>query len=63
MNKNKPIRYIFSMRLAGYLMQNGFRLIRIHHNLKYRGRDVYLFYDSPEIQEKMEEYSTQRRCV
>ena len=50
-------KYIFSLRLAGYLMMNGFRILRINHNLNTPNKDVYVFGDSPELGEMMEKYS------
>ena len=41
--EEKKYEYIKSLRLAGYLMMNGFRIIRINHNLKVKGKDVYVF--------------------
>ena len=54
--KNKVYKQIFSLRLAGYLMQRGFRIIRIHHNLKDKDKDVYLFDDTLELEKAMLEY-------
>lgn len=56
MNKDKVYKQIFSLRLAGYLMLNGFRIRRIHHNLKEIDKDVYLFDDTPELEIVMLEY-------
>lgn len=56
MKNNKVYKQIFSLRLAGYLMQMGFRIRRIHHNLKEVDRDVYLFDDTPELENAMLEY-------
>ena len=50
MKNNKVYKQIFSLRLAGYLMWNGFRIRRIHHNLKEMDKDVYLFDDTPELE-------------
>ena len=55
MNK-KMYKQIFSLRLAGYLMQQGFRIRRIHHNLKEIDKDVYLFEDTPELMRFMMKY-------
>lgn len=52
----KKFKYIFSLRLAGYLMMNGFRILRINHNLQKLGKDVYVFEDSEEICKAMEKY-------
>ena len=56
MKNNKMYKQIFSLRLAGYLMMNGFRIKRIHHNLKEVDKDVYLFDDTPELENAMLEY-------
>ena len=56
MKNNKVYKQIFSLRLAGYLMMHGFRIRRIHHNLKEINKDVYLFDDIPELENAMFEY-------
>ena len=53
----KKFKYVFSLRLAGYLMMNGFRILRINHNLQKYGKDVYVFEDSEEICKAMEKYT------
>lgn len=54
--EQKVYKQIFSLRLAGWLMFNGFRIKRIHHNLKETDKDVYLFDDTPELEKAMIEY-------
>ena len=56
MKNNKMYKQIFSLRLAGYLMFNGFRIRRIHHNLKEIDKDVYLFDDTSDLENAMIEY-------
>lgn len=56
MKEYKMYKQIFSLRLAGYLMMNGFPIKRIHHNLKKRDKDVYLFEDTPEITQAILKY-------
>lgn len=56
MKNYKKYKQIFSLRLAGYLMFNGFRIKRIHHNLKEIDKDVYLFDDTPELEAAMLKY-------
>ena len=56
MKNNKVYKQIFSLRLAGYLMLNGFRIRRIHHNLKEIDKDVYLFDNTIELENAMIEY-------
>ena len=58
--EDKKFKYIFSLRLAGYLMMNGFRIIRINHNLQKQGKDVYVFENSEEICRAMEVYTTNK---
>lgn len=54
---DKKFKYIFSLKLAGYLMMNGQRILRINHNLSGNGKDVYVFEDTPEVCKLMSEYS------
>lgn len=56
MNDYKMYKQIFSLKLAGYLMMNGFPIKRIHHNLKVKNKDVYLFEDTPELASCMLKY-------
>lgn len=58
MKNNKVYKQIFSLRLAGWLMYNGYRIRRIHHNLKdgIVDKDVYLFDDTPDLKVAMLEY-------
>ena len=55
--EDKKFKYIFSLRLAGFLMMNGFRILRINHNLQKKDKDVYVFEDSKELCDAMEKYS------
>lgn len=55
--KKEKFKYIFSLKLAGYLMMHGQRIIRINHNLNIEDKDVYVFVDTPEICRLMSEYS------
>lgn len=56
MKDYKMYKQIFSLKLAGYLMMNGFPIKRIHHNLKVANKDVYLFEDTPELMQVMLKY-------
>ena len=49
-------RYVFSQRLAGYLMQKGFVLLRMNINLDDNYKHVFLFNDSPTISLAISEY-------
>lgn len=53
----KKFKYIFSLRLAGFLMMHGHRIIRINHNLDTPNKDVYVFIDTPELCAAMSEYT------
>ena len=55
--EDKKFKYIFSLRLAGFLMMNGFRILRINHNLQKRDKDVYVFENSTELCKMMEKYN------
>lgn len=57
MNDYKKYKQIFSLRLAGYLMLNGLRIMRIHHDLKETNKDIYLFEDSDRLSELILEYN------
>ena len=53
----EKFKYIFSLKLAGYLMMHGHRIIRINHNLNVADKDVYVFIDTPELCQAMSEYT------
>ena len=55
--EDKKFKYIFSLRLAGFLMMNGFLILRINHNLQKRDKDVYVFENSKELCKTMEKYT------
>ena len=55
--EDKKFKYIFSLRLAGFLMMNGFRILRINHNLQKKDKDVYIFENSKELCKTMEKYT------
>lgn len=55
--KEEKFKYIFSLKLAGFLMMNNQRIIRINHNLNVPNKDVYVFIDTPELCRLMSEYS------
>lgn len=57
----EKFKYIFSLKLAGFLMQNGQRIIRINHNLNVPDKDVYVFVDTPELCQLMSEYSKKNK--
>ena len=51
-------RYVFSQRLAGYLMQKGFVLLRMNINLDDNYKHVFWFNGSPAISLAISEYKT-----
>ena len=51
---------VYTMRLAGYLMQQGFVLLDMKKNYKYPERNVFYFGNTPEIQEKISSYNKER---
>ena len=53
----EKFKYIFSLKLAGYLMMNGQRIVRINHNLNIKDKDVYVFINTPELCQLMSEYT------
>ena len=55
--KEEKFKYIFSLKLAGFLMMNGQRIVRINHNLNVVDKNVYVFIDTPELCRLMSEYS------
>ena len=56
-------RYVFSQRLAGYLMQKGFVLLRMNTNLDDNYKHVFLFKNSPAISLAISQYknNTEKR--
>ena len=58
--KSKTIA-IYSMKLAGMLMQQGFVLLSMDRNLNGSGRNVFFFNDSPDLQKLIAEYKASRK--
>lgn len=58
--EEKKYEYIKSLRLAGYLMMNGFRILRINHNLKVTGKDVYVFEQTEKLKKCIFDYIDKR---
>lgn len=56
MNQKSKYQYIFSMKLAGNLMINGFKLLRVNKHLSGNGMDVYVFEETDEIKVFIEKY-------
>lgn len=58
--KTKKYEYIKSLRLAGWLMSHGFKILRINHNLKVEGKDIYVFEQSEELSKCIFDYIDKR---
>ena len=58
MNERK-MKTIFSMKLAGLLMQKGFVLVEMKPNTNGNGKNVFYFNDSPELEKVVNEYKAQ----
>ena len=58
--KEKKYEYVKSLRLAGWLMFHGFRILRINHNLEVKGKDVYVFEQSEKLSDCIFEYINKR---
>ena len=58
--KEKKYEYVKSLRLAGWLMYHGFRILRINHNLEVKGKDVYVFEQSKKLSDCIFEYINKR---
>lgn len=59
--KEKKYEYVKSLRLAGWLMLHGFRILRINHNLEIKGKDVYVFEQSDRLSDCIFEYINDKR--
>ena len=55
MNERK-LKTIFSMKLAGVLMQNGFVLVDMRPNTNGIGKNVFYFNDSPELEKMINQF-------
>lgn len=56
----KKYEYVKSLRLAGWLMLHGFRILRINHNLEVKGKDVYVFEQSEKLSDCIFKYIDRR---
>lgn len=56
----KKYEYVKSLRLAGWLMQNGFRILRVEPNIEFKSKDVYVFEQSDELTRRILEYIDER---
>lgn len=60
MKKEQKYEYVKSLRLAGWLMYNGFKILRINHNLEVKGKDIYVFEQSDNLSDCIFEYINKR---
>ena len=63
MKDYKMYKQIFSLRLAGWLMLHGFRILRINHNLKVKGKDIYVFEQSENLSDCIFEYNKRNYVI
>ena len=54
--KELKYEYVKSLKLAGHLMQNGFRILRVEPNAKFKEKDVYVFEQSKKLSDCIFEY-------
>lgn len=60
--KEKVTITIFSQKLAGYLMYNGFTLKYMKPDNKRENKNVFFFTDSEKLQKAMGNYTRLRSC-
>ena len=54
--KEKKYEYVKSLKLAGYLMMNGFRILHVEPNVKFKDKDVYVFKQSDKLSDYIFKY-------
>jgi hypothetical protein len=54
----RKMKTIFSMKLAGVLMQNGFVLVDMKPNTNGSGKNVFYFNDSPDLEKIVTQYKS-----
>ena len=54
----RKMKTIFSMKLAGVLMQNGFVLVDMKPNTNGSGKNVLYFNDSPDLEKIVTQYKS-----
>lgn len=55
-SKEKQAFPIYNQKLAGFLMLNGYRLMGMEENQKYKGKNVFYFMDSEKIRKCVQTY-------
>lgn len=56
MEQKKEYRYVFSQRLAGYLMLKGFKLLRMNVNLDDPKKHVFCFNNNEDVIQAIQDY-------
>lgn len=57
MSKQSKVTYkVFSLKLANLLCNDGFKVVNIEPNRQKPWLNVYLFYDSDELQQAIKKY-------
>lgn len=54
----RKMKTIFSMKLAGVLMQNGFVLVDMKPNTNGSGKNVFYFNDSQDLEKIVTQYKS-----
>ena len=55
-SKEKQAFPIYNQKLAGYLMLQGYRLMGMEENQKYKGKNVFYFMESEKIRKSIQIY-------
>lgn len=55
-DENKPMYVIYSLRLAGFLMYNGFPTVDSRYDYNNTGRKIYIFKNTENLHKYIELY-------
>lgn len=58
--KELKYEYVKSLKLAGFLMQRGFRILRVEPNANFKEKDVYVFEQSDKLSDCIFKYIKER---
>ena len=53
------VKYIFSLKMAAFLMNNGCPIKGVRPNAKIKNKDVYVFEDNEKVNKLIEQYQKQ----
>lgn len=56
--EKKTTYIVYSQKMAGYLMQRGFVLVDMQPDKKHPRRNVFFFYETPELKAARDDYMT-----